>query len=54
MKFEDDGKKPSYDGLNSSQDDLVHIWPNDDDSDRIILRRQGQVLLPHSRAHVVS
>ena len=40
VKFEDDDKESSSDGMNSSQENLTHIWSDDDDSDRMILRRQ--------------
>ena len=40
IKFEDDDKESSSDGMNSSQENLTHIWSDDDDTDRMILRRK--------------
>ena len=46
IKFEDDDKESSSDGMNSSREDLTHIWSDDDDRERMILRRQRYVPLP--------
>merc|ERR1711915_181706 len=46
VKFEDDDKESSSDGMNSSQENLTHIWSDDDDSDRMILRRQSMIRRP--------
>ena len=40
IKFEDDDKESSSDDINSSQEDLTHVWSEDDDSDRYVLRRR--------------
>ena len=40
IKFEDDDKESSSDGINSSQEDLTHVWSEEEDSDRYVLRRR--------------
>jgi len=39
IRFEDDGKASSSEGLDSSQEDLSHAW-SDEDSDQYVLRRR--------------
>ena len=39
IRFEEDGKASSSEGLDSSQEDLSHVW-SDEDSDQYVLRRR--------------
>lgn len=44
IRFEEDGKASSSEGLDSSQEDLSHVW-SDEDSDQYVLRRRRYSLV---------
>ena len=46
IRFEEDGKASSSEGLDSSQEDLSHVW-SDEDSDQYVLRRRRLVDFCH-------
>merc|ERR1740137_27078 len=46
IRFEDDDKESSSDAINSSQEDLSHVWSEDNDSDRYVLRRRSLARRP--------